>query len=367
VRPDFDAVVAGGGPAGAVAALTLARVGRRVLLIERSPGGPARSGEALAPAARPLLRDLGVLDRLAADGHLPCYGNVAIWGSDGPHDADFLFNPYGHGWHVDRRRFDAMLREAARRAGAQLRAGRLLGAERPAGGPWRIRTDRPAGGPSELSCAWLIDATGRRPAIASRQGARRRHDDALVALVSRFRPAPGTARDRDARTWIEAAPSGWWYAALLPSTECVVAFLTDADLIDAAHRTLDGFVERLREAGHLHARLVGLGYRIAGRPRGAEAGSSWLDRFAGDGWVAVGDAAIAFDPLSSQGLLCALDTGSRAGHAIDRALAGDAGPMDEYCRCVSAIYSAYRQGLAICYAAEGRWKDEPFWARRRPS
>jgi len=81
----------------------------------------------------------------------------------------------------------------------------------------------------------------------------------------------------------------------------------------------------------------------------------------------VGDAAIAFDPLSSQGLLCALDTGTRAGRAIDHALAGDAGPMADYARAVGEIYSAYRDGLATCYAAERRWLDRPFWRRRLPS
>ncbi|MBV8234964.1 MAG: tryptophan 7-halogenase, partial [Acidimicrobiia bacterium] len=156
MRRDFDAAVAGGGPAGAAAALALARAGRRVLLIEKSPEGPPRAGEALPPAARPLLRDLGLLDRLAAEGHLPCYGNLSVWGSDEPHTADFLFNPYGHGWHLDRRRFDAMLRDAARDAGAELRVGRLIDAERSTGGPWLIRTDRRPGGVPGLSCDWLV-------------------------------------------------------------------------------------------------------------------------------------------------------------------------------------------------------------------
>lgn len=366
MRRDFDAAVAGGGPAGAAAALALARAGRRVLLIEKSPEGPPRAGEALPPAARPLLRDLGLLDRLAAEGHLPCYGNLSVWGSDEPHTADFLFNPYGHGWHLDRRRFDAMLRDAARDAGAELRVGRLIDAERSTGGPWLIRTDRRPGGVPGLSCDWLVDTTGRRSAIACRRGAVRRRDDALVALLARFCPPAGPGRDRDSRTLIEATPSGWWYTTLLPSGERVVAFLTDADLVDNSSRTSEGFRDRLYDARHLHALLAGHGYQIVGRPRGADAGSSRLDRFAGDGWVAAGDAAIAFDPLSSQGLLGALDTGTNAGRAIDRALAGDIGPMVDFCRRVGEIYAAYRRELAVYYAAERRWADRPFWSRRLP-
>jgi flavin-dependent dehydrogenase len=311
-----------------------------------------------------VLRDLGLLDRLAAGVHLPCYGNLSVWGGDEPEATDFLFNPYGHGWNLDRTRFDAMLREAAVAAGAVLRVGRLVQAERSAGGRWLVRTDLGATGGADLGCAWLVDATGRRSTIALRHGATRRREDALVALHARFRPAPGGPGDSDARTMVEATPAGWWYSALVPTGERVVAFLTDADLVDAATRTPEGFCERLREARHLWRQLDGHGYRIAERPRGAAAGGARLGRFAGEGWVAVGDAALAFDPLSSQGLLCALETGSRAGRAIDRALAGDAGPLVDYARAVGRIYSAYREGLAACYAAERRWPDRPFWRRR---
>jgi flavin-dependent dehydrogenase len=163
---------------------------------------------------------------------------------------------------------------------------------------------------------------------------------------------------------VEATPDGWWYSALVPTGERVVAFLTDADLVDTATRTTAGFCERLREARHLRCRLDGHEYRITGRPRAAAAGGSRLERFAGEGWVAVGDAALAFDPLSSQGLLCALETGSRAGRAIDRALAGDTEPLTDYPRAVGRIDSAYREGLAACYAAERRWLGRPFWRRR---
>jgi flavin-dependent dehydrogenase len=364
VRRDFDAVIVGGGPAGGAAALTLARAGRHVLLIEQSPERPTRAGEALAPAARPLLRDLGLLDRLAEEDHLPCYGNQSVWGSDEPHTADFLFNPYGHGWHLDRRRFDAMLRVLAREAGAELRVGRLIDADRSTNGQWLIRTHQRHGGMPGLSCDWLVDASGRRSAIACRHGAVRRRDDTLVALLARFRPPVGSCRDRDSRTFIEAMPDGWWYSALLPSGERMVAFLTDAELVENSYRTSEGFRDRLYDARHLHALLAGHSYQIVGHPKGADAGSSRLDRFAGNGWVAVGDAAIAFDPLSSQGLLCALDTGTSAGHAIDLALEGDIGLVVDFCHRVNAIYAAYRRELALCYAAERRWSDRLFWNRR---
>ena len=91
-----------------------------------------------------------------------------------------------------------------------------------------------------------------------------------------------------------------------------------------------------------------------------------LDRFAGPGWLAVGDSALSFDPLSSQGLLTALYTGLRAGQAADRLLDGDDGPLEEYARRLEAIHDAYRRHRAAYYAAERRWADRTFWLRRVP-
>lgn len=39
---------------------------------------------------------------------------------------------------------------------------------------------------------------------------------------------------------------------------------------------------------------------------------SRLSRFVGDGWIAIGDAAVAFDPLAGQGVAMAIDTAFRA-------------------------------------------------------
>ena len=126
---DFSVIVAGGGPAGSAAAIVLAKSGRRVLLVDDSAPRAFRIGEALPPAAVPLLRDLGVLDRFLADKHLPCFGNVSSWGSEELAATDFLFNPHGHGWHLDRARFDAMLRSVAEESGAALMSGaRVTGA-----------------------------------------------------------------------------------------------------------------------------------------------------------------------------------------------------------------------------------------------
>lgn len=363
----FHAVVAGGGPAGAAAALALAREGRRVLLVDDRPRAAFRIGESLAPAARPLLRDLGVLQRFGADGHLPRHGNLSSWGSPGLHASDFIFDPNGHGFSLDRARFDASLRDGAKEAGAEVRAGvRVASAAREGEGGWRVLLRSAGGARHEAACDWLVDATGRSAAIARQHGGRRLQDDALVAFFARFRA--GREGDRDARTMIESAPGGWWYTALVPGGERVVAWLTDADLADrAALLSEEGFCSILGESRHVFDTLIEYGYTIAARPRGADAGSARLDRFVGDGWIAAGDCALSFDPLSSQGILTALYTGMRAGQALHAHLAGDAAALPAYADRLEEIHRAYQENRSVFYGFEARWAHLPFWRRRAPA
>jgi flavin-dependent dehydrogenase len=83
--------------------------------------------------------------------------------------------------------------------------------------------------------------------------------------------------------------------------------------------------------------------------------------------VAAGDAAVSFDPLSSQGIMTAMYTGMRAGQALAAHLDGDAGALDAYAARVDEVYAAYLRGRLEVYAYETRWPDRPFWVRRRPA
>ena len=89
--------------------------------------------------------------------------------------------------------------------------------------------------------------------------------------------------------------------------------------------------------------------------RRVDAGSARLDRVGGDGWLAIGDAAMAVDPIASQGLMIALATGLAAGETS----------LEDYTAFVETSWRAYARTRRACYAAEERWGNAPFWRRRR--
>lgn len=196
--------------------------------------------------------------------------------------------------------------------------------------------------------------------MARKLGVRRNALDLLVALHGVAGRGDGT--DCDSRTFIESCPDGWWYSALVPGNRRIVSLQTDADLLPRhAWKTRKWLVERLGQTRHLSRLLQKHGYELIGPPRLTSAHSGRLQQFGGEGWLAVGDAAMSFDPLSGQGILNAMQSGTKAAQMLVSDRAGSLTTMEKWHEQVWEEFSKRRKSY---YSMEQRWCDAIFWKRR---
>lgn len=351
-----EVLVAGGGPAGCATAVTLARSGIRVLLVAGSHSDRHWGGESLPPGTDRLVASLFGSDILTDPPHRVAYGTRAAWGSATLVETDFLANPLGTGWQLDRRQFDAQLRQSAVRQGVVVMAGhRVTGLTRE-DRHWRVALDRAA----PLRVRWVVDATGRAGAVLRRLGVKRLSRDrqlAFVAVLSDW-------GDSYWGTTVEAVAEGWWYTTPLPGGRRVIAYLTDADLFHGAAQTQDEWRNLLAKTRYVLG--VAGSAALTTKPCPYPAATAHRNTLQGEGWVAVGDAAMALDPLSSQGIVTGLLMGARAGTAVATRL------LDEDHRVLGDWEQDYRmlldehETLRAYYAqSETRWPDSVFWERRR--
>jgi flavin-dependent dehydrogenase len=378
----WDVVIIGAGPAGSATAITLASLGQRVILIDEQVVAKYKLGESLPPASVDIVGHfLGEFESQdsKAFGLYKTAGNVSTWSSEQLDHADFFFTATGFGLCIDRLAFDEALRLRALEFGASLRRGVSFESCTRSSEPgfnWNITLSSPSK-VEHHRARYLVDCSGRRAVVSRMLDIPiAENEDRLFAYAQWF--ASGI-EDDDRFTRIEAVANGWWYSNRVPTNDNkenkrLVVFYSDRDLPDGKRAGNSvGFDELLSGTTQIAPLLKASAYKASGVIRGAPANSQRLREFCGDAWMAVGDAAQAYDPLSSQGIDKALRTGSHAGHLIhyalmdetDNSLGADNHFIQQYSQQQQQLWDTYLSQRRYYYSIQTRWSEQSFWRRRQ--
>lgn len=353
--------VAGAGPAGIAATIALLQAGFSVTLIEKTNLETFRAGEHLGAEAIPVLRQLGVSQHLWANHHLKCTEVRSVWGSTEVYENASVFNPYGDGWILSRPGFDRQLTTHAKAQGATVLTNTTLAHAKRQAHNWLLQLKQPQQDMA-LEVDFVVDATGRNATIAKLLGSKTIDYDKLVGIVGFV---PGEAGSDYTRLLIETCADGWWYSAQLHNGQLVATYMTDADLLARSpHTPAELWLARLEASVHTKTRFDKSIKDLKVHVKSAR--SRQLEQVAGKNWLATGDAAMSYDPLSSQGIYKGLRWGIRAAEAITQYFESNqnASPLLNYENEVKATFQEYQEVKAHYYRQEQRWTNHPFWQRR---
>ena len=354
--PAYDVLIAGAGPAGAAAALTMARGGARVALLDRAafprdkPCGDLL-GRAAVAQCRMLGVDLEALDAfrvrgvaLRTPGGATLHG-IAHHGARVPDEACL----------VPRLRFDAALVEMACGAGATLVCAQATGVLRGAGGAVLGVTTRAGNAPGpDLRAPLVVGADGWGSVIAR----------ALLGSAA-ARPAQ---RGIAARCYVQGVRNlhgrmrFFVERDLLPGCAWIFPLGDDRANVGLGTIVPEDAAQAMRPAARLARWLADGSSPAADLLVGARQTTAIVSWPLAIGWrpaplafagaLLAGDAAALISPMSGSGIAAALHSGRLAGEACLRALARGDTSRAALLSYERAVRRAFRPRYALERAAQ---------------
>ncbi|WP_448108747.1 flavin-dependent monooxygenase QhpG [Pseudomonas azerbaijanoccidentalis] len=336
-------VIVGAGPAGAAVALGLRRLGYAVTLVSEWRRFAALEGVSIRVLEA--LRGAG-LHQALADATLPSQRQVNWNGQQHAQNIEYL---------LDRPTFDRGLREDLRATGVVLIEGRVLGVQSSTSGH-QVQIE----GHEVLSADFLVEARGRQAPTLGK-GLR---GPETVSLLNRWQGAPGTTASA-----VESLKDGWAWMARRADGQCYWQWT-----VDVASAGLPGkaqlleYCQQRRQDSAVARAFFGDEPELDLQLHARSSTAILSPQVCGDNWIRVGDAAMAVDPLSGNGIFQSLSSALQAPTVINTLLrkperAGLAQRFHQ--QRVEQLFLRFARIGRDFYADEQRWFDQPFWQARR--
>ncbi|TDF84016.1 NAD(P)/FAD-dependent oxidoreductase [Pseudomonas sp. H9] len=336
-------LILGAGPAGAATAIGLRRLGYAVDIV-----GDWRRFDAVEGVSQRVLEGLrhAGLSRALEQAAVPARRRVHWNGVSQQLNQECL---------LDRQLFDRALRDDLRDAGVEVIEGRVREVDSDAHGH-RVRLDTG----EVLLAEFLVEARGRQAPLASN----RLRGPESVSLLNLWQGAPG-----EPFSAVESLQDGWAWMARLADGRCYwqVSLDVSSSRVPAKPQLPEYCAQRRRQSA-LVAELFGAD---AWQPATVHARSSTAilaGECSGDNWLRVGDAAMAVDPLSGNGIFQSLSSALQAPAVINTLLR-----RPEQRALARRFHQARIEQLFLRFARIGRdfYAQEqdkvaqPFWAQRQ--
>ncbi|WP_445454286.1 NAD(P)/FAD-dependent oxidoreductase [Flavobacterium sp. 25HG05S-40] len=351
---NFDIIILGDGPAGCAAALTFESNGYAVAIVGSSKTDDFPTIESIDASVAEDLLGLHFNHEYLNEHHTPLYETISLWDSDEPIFKDSIYNAHGNGWTIDKLKFNKQLRSKCADRGIPIFKCDELEIKRHPQKGWLLTCDL-----MSLHGLFLVDCSGRRRILLKKLSIPVQKYDSLIAINKIFDAA---ISDPSLALLIEADNQGWWYSSSFLNKKRIVSFFTNAksdalkDNLIAPH-----FNHKL-----LSTQLISQHLKCYSdsdeKPHVRYANSEISSELFGNDWICAGDAAAAFDPLSSQGVGTAIRMGIVAAKAASKFLENaDSTAMVQFRDNYRELFHNYLVQRNKFYSKVHHWPDSVFW------
>ncbi|MGH2777415.1 MAG: NAD(P)/FAD-dependent oxidoreductase [Actinomycetota bacterium] len=314
---DADVIIIGGGPAGSTLATLMAMDGYRALLIEKDIHPRDHVGESLIPSTNIIFERIGFLDKMNDAGFIPKPGTAwnaprsAIWNFVEVPLFEFPLegNVQPYTYHVERDEMDTMLIRHAHDAGAKVLQGVtvtdvIFEDDRAVG----VRARVADGWERELRAKVIIDASGRRCLLANRMKIKTKDRNFnQFCIYSWFRNVkrPPERLAGWGLFYFLGLNQAWSWQFPLRDGKESIGIVLDKEDFQKSGNDYEEFFDSLIHRSKQFEYVMQDAERI--RPYWIEGDYSYkIDRYAGPGWMSIGDSVRFVDPIFSSGVDVAL-------------------------------------------------------------